>query len=56
MFKVQQITNSREIFNIFLTRAGTKIPLIIHKNTPFEVKKITFSGKESPQTSAGGEG
>ena len=29
-------------FNIFLARARTKIPLIMHQNTPFQVKNSIF--------------
>jgi len=34
-------------FNIFWARAGTTIPLRIHKNTPFQVGKSFFSGEEA---------
>ena len=38
-------------FNIFLARARTKIPLIMHQNTPFQVKNSIFLSGEGPSPS-----
>jgi len=56
IFNVHQITTSGGKFNIFLARRRTKLPLIMHQNEQFQMKKITGRGIAHPQTSPQWEG